>query len=236
MGGGFDKARAPGKTSPTVDPAASAVAPGKRTLKDRLGLPPRLETHPVQRLIDGLDAGSPTQGKAVDAAYSDIIAAARAPGAPMRSLFGRQRMVQRKDAKDDEAILENQASLKGTDVEIPALEGALLATRKEAVKLGLLSQASFDAGLALSQAMTQLQSAVAAKGAVDPGVQERAAVAAQQVFAALQRETAGDKNFKIMPSMAPGGAVTSQNPYTEEARVTTTFLFWSNTNDVGSWL
>ncbi len=84
--------------------------------------------------------------------------------------------------------------------------------------------------------MPQLQPAVAAKGAVDPGVQERAAVAAQQLFAALQRETAGDKNFKIMPSMAPSGAVTSQNPYTEEARVTTTFLFWSNTNDFGSWL
>jgi hypothetical protein len=144
--------------------------------------------------------------------------------------------IQRKEGRDDAKILENQASLQGTDVEIPALEGALLATRKEAVKLGLLSQASFDAGLALSQAMTQLQPAVTAKGAVDPGIQERAAVAAQQLFAALQRETASDKNFKILPSMAPSGGVTSQNPYTEEARVTTTFLFWSNTNDVGSWL
>ena len=203
MGGGFDKARAPGKTSPTVDPAASAVAPGKRTLTDRLGLPPRLETHPVQRLIDGLDAGSPTQGKAVDAGYSDIIAAARAPGAPMRSLFGRQRMVQRKDAKDDEAILANQASLKGTDVEIPALEGALLATRMEAVKRGLLSQASFDAGLALSRAMTQLQPAVAAKGQVDKQLQEHAAAAAQQLFASLHADTADESNFRMMPS-GPG--------------------------------
>lgn len=144
--------------------------------------------------------------------------------------------VQRKEGKDDDKILENQASLKGTDVEIPALEGALLATRKEAVKLGLLSQASFDAGLALSQAMTQLQPSVMAKGAVDRDVQDRAAAAAQQLFTALQRETAGDKNFKIVPSMAPSGAVTSQNPYTEEIRVTTTFLLWSHTNDVGSWL
>jgi hypothetical protein len=149
---------------------------------------------------------------------------------------GATHAIQRKDGKDDAKLLENQASLKGTDVEIPALEGALLATRKEAVKLGLLSQASFDAGLALSQAMTQLQPAMAAKGVVDPGIQEHATVAAQQLFAALQRESAGDKNFKIMPSMTPSGGVTSQNPYTEETRVTTTFLFWSNTNDVGSWL
>jgi uncharacterized protein DUF4157 len=143
--------------------------------------------------------------------------------------------VQRKESKDDAKILENQASLKGTDVEIPALEGALLSTRKEAVKLGLLSQASFNAGLALSQAMTQLQPAVAAKGTVDKEIQERAAVAAQQLFSSLQRETAGDKNFKVMPSMVESSGVTSQNPYTEEVRVTTSFLVWSNTNDVGSW-
>jgi hypothetical protein len=143
--------------------------------------------------------------------------------------------VQRKAGNDDAAILENQASLKGTDIEIPALEGALMATRQEAVKQGLLSQASFDAGLALSQAMTQLQPAVTAEGAVDPGAQERAAVAAQQLFAALQGETAGEKNFKTMPSMTPSSGITSQNPYTEEVRATTFFLFWSNTNDLGSW-
>ena len=45
--------------------------------------------------------------------------------------------------------------------QLAEFQGALLSTRKEAVKLGLLSQASFDAGLALSQAMTQLQPAVA---------------------------------------------------------------------------
>jgi hypothetical protein len=137
---------------------------------------------------------------------------------------GATHAVQRKEGKDDAKILEHQASLEGTDVEIPALEGALLSTRLEAVKLGLLSQASFDAGLALSQAMTQLQPAVAAKSAVDGDVQSRAAVAAQQLFAALQRETAGDKNFKDVPSMAPsgGGGITSQNPYTEEVRATRT--------------
>jgi hypothetical protein len=53
---------------------------------------------------------------------------------------GTTQAVQRKEGKDDAQILENQASLKGTDAEIPALEGALLATRKEAVKLGLLSR------------------------------------------------------------------------------------------------
>ena len=76
----------------------------------------------------------------------------------------------------------------------------LLATRQQAVKQGLLSKASFDAGLALSHAMTRLQPAVAAKGAVDGLVQETAAIAAQQLFFALQRETADDKNFKITPT------------------------------------
>ena len=144
--------------------------------------------------------------------------------------------VQRKESQDDAQILEHQASLKGADVEIPALEGALLATRKEAVKRGLLSQASFDAGLALSQAMTQLQPAVAARGSADPAIQARAAVAAHQLFVALQRETAGDENFHRVPSMVESSGDTSQNPYTEEVRVTTPFLFWSKTNDLGSWL
>jgi Novel toxin 21/Domain of unknown function (DUF4157) len=150
---------------------------------------------------------------------------------------GATQAVQRKEGKDDAKILEHQASLEGTDVEIPALEGALLSTRKKAVELGLLSQGSFDAGLALSQAMTQLQPAVAARGAVDRELQDRAAVAAQQLFAALQRETAGDKNFQDVPSMVPNsGGSTSQNPYTGEVRATTFFLFWSNTHDLGSWL
>jgi hypothetical protein len=148
---------------------------------------------------------------------------------------GATQAVQRKEGKDDAKILENQANLKGTDVEIPALEGALLATRKEAVKQGLLSQASFNAGLALSQAMTELQPAVAAKGTVDKGLQDKAAVAAQQLFAALKTETADDKNFKLMPSMGASTAVSSQNPYTEEVRVTTVFLIWASTHNLGSW-
>jgi hypothetical protein len=142
--------------------------------------------------------------------------------------------IQRKESNDDAKILENQANLKGTDVEIPALEGALLATRLEAVKKGLLSQATYDAGLALSQAVTQLQPAVTVKGTVDKGLQENAANAAQQLFAALQRETADDKNFQIVPSMVQSGGITSQNPYTDEARVTTTLLIWSKTNDLRS--
>jgi hypothetical protein len=146
--------------------------------------------------------------------------------------------VQRKDSATDAKILDNQAGLKGTDVEIPVLEGALLSTRQEAVKRGLLSQASFNAGLALSQAMTQLQPAVAAHGAVDKGLQEHAAIAAQQLFASLQRETADDKNFQITPTIDPTGAstsITTQNPYTEEVKVTTSFLVWSTTHNMGSW-
>jgi len=148
---------------------------------------------------------------------------------------GATQAVQRKERKDDAKLLENQANLKGTDVEIPTLEGALLATRQEAVKHGLLSPASFNAGLALSQAMTQLQPAVAAKGAVDKGLQERAAVAGQQLFAALQKETAADTNFKSVPSIVESTATTSQNPYTEELRVTT-YFFWMSSQNTASWL
>jgi hypothetical protein len=144
--------------------------------------------------------------------------------------------VQRKESPGDAKLLEHQASLRGTDVEIPALEGALLATRLEAVNRGLLSKASFDAGLALSQAMTQLQPVVAAHGAVDKSLKDNAALAAVKLFAALQMETADEVNFQPVPSMEPGTALTSQNPYTGEVRVTTTFLFWANTHGVGSWL
>jgi Domain of unknown function (DUF4157) len=131
--------------------------------------------------------------------------------------------VQRQASKDDAHILENQASLKGTDVEIPALEGALLATRMQAVKQGLLSQASFDAGLALSQAMTRLQPAVAANGPIDVLLQETAGVSAHRMFAALRAETADDKNFKAQRALGDELASSSRNPYTQEARVTTWF-------------
>jgi hypothetical protein len=77
---------------------------------------------------------------------------------------GVQRAVQRKDSPEDTQILDHQADLKNTDVEIPALEGALLSTRLDAVKKGLLSQSAFDASLDLSRAMAQLQPAAKAKG------------------------------------------------------------------------
>ncbi|HMG56690.1 MAG TPA: DUF4157 domain-containing protein, partial [Kofleriaceae bacterium] len=191
------------------------------------------------QLKAGVGAAGDAYERHADAVADRVVAGQSAEdlldGGAASGARGPTQAVQRKENKDDARILENQASLKGTDVEIPALEGALLATRLDAVKNGLLSQASFDAGLALSQAMTQLQPAVAAKGSVDNGFQDQAANAAQQLFAALQRETAGDKNFQIVPSMVQSGGVTSQNPYTEETRVTTTFLVWSKTNDLGSW-
>jgi hypothetical protein len=144
--------------------------------------------------------------------------------------------VQRKEGPGDAKLLENQASLRGTDVEIPALEGALLATRLEAVERGLLSKTSFEAGLALSQTMTRLQPAVAAGGSVDKSLKDDAALAAVRLFAALQMETADEANFQLVPSMGPRTALVSQNPYTGEARVTSTFLFWANTHGVKSWL
>jgi hypothetical protein len=190
-------------------------------LKGGVGAAGDAYEHHADTVADRVAAGQSAENLLVQGAASS------APGTTQA--------VQRKAGKDDAKILDNQDSLEGTDVEIPALEGALLATRQEAVRLGLLSPASFDAGLALSQAMTLLQPAVAAKGTVDREVQERAAVAAQQLFSALQRETASDKNFQMMPSMAQSSGATSQNPYTEEVRVTTSFLLWSTTHDLGSW-
>src|SRR4051794_35701541 len=102
MGGGFDRAPAPGKPSTSVDRATSAAAPGKRTRTEQLAPPPRPEVHPAGWLIDGSDADAPVQGKALDPGFGDVVAAARAPAAPLQSLFGRERKVQRKEAKDDE--------------------------------------------------------------------------------------------------------------------------------------
>jgi len=142
------------------------------------------------QLQGGVGAAGDAHERQADAVADRVVAGQSAEdllggGAANRSTHS----VQRKEGKDDAKILENQASLKGTDVEIPALEGALLATRKEAVTQGLLSQASFDAGLALSQAMTRLQPAVAANGAIDVLVQETAALAAQAaVCCAAERD------------------------------------------------
>jgi hypothetical protein len=143
--------------------------------------------------------------------------------------------VQRKagDGKDDASLLEHQASLAGTDVEIPALEGALLTTRKTAVQLGLLSPASFDAGLALSRTMAQLQPAVAARGAVDPLIRELAATAALQLYGSLHHETRDDEHFQFVPSTEDGPSLTTRNPYTEQTRVTTSFLVGSTTHSYG---
>lgn len=127
----------------------------------------------------------------------------------------------------DDEILGHQARLATTDVEIPALEGALLASRLDAVKHGLLSRTTLDASLALSNAMTQLQPA-AATGRVNGLLQQRAAVAAQQMFAALQREAGGDAHFKLQPS--PDRTALSHNPYTQETRITTFALWWSTSN------
>jgi len=160
-------------------------------------------------------------------AVADAVVAGKSAAPLLDRIAGRgaTHEIQRKEGEDDAKILENQASLKGPDVEIPALEGALLTTRVEAVKQGLLSQASFDAGLKLSQAMTRLQPATVVKPGVqvDFLLQETAAIAAHQLFAALRAETADDKNFKPMPSLGGDLAVLSQNPYTEEKRVTTPF-------------
>lgn len=184
----------------------------------------------------GLGAAGDAYERHADA-VADLVVAGRSAEGLLDSApsGGSSHAVQR---RDDREILSSQAKLPTTDVEIPALEGALLQTRQEALRQGLLSQASFDASLALSQAMTQLQPAVTAGGAVDAGLQEQAAVAASQLFASLQKETSDEKNFKIQPSSTPygGASVTSVNPYTEEMRVSTYFLFWMTSQNTVSWL
>jgi hypothetical protein len=192
------------------------------------------------QLKDGIDQPGDAYERHADA-VADAVVAGRSAEALLdqqASGTGDTHAVQRKELPEDAKALESQASLKNSDVEIPALEGALLSTRLEAVKKDLLSKASFDASLALSMAMTQLQPAVAAKGAVDVGVQVQAALAAQQLFTALQRETADDKNFQVTPTMGSGaeGGITEHNPYTEELRVTTSFLIWSSTREYAGWL
>ncbi|HET9622332.1 MAG TPA: hypothetical protein VFP84_13260 [Kofleriaceae bacterium] len=187
---------------------APAPGPGKRSLVEQLGAPPPIGPPGKQTRVATVPATVPAPVPAQ-------------PGAP---------------PPDDADLLASQARLATTDAEIPALEGALLATRQEAVKRGLISQPTFDAGLALSQAMTQLQPAVAARAAADPGTQERAAIAAQHLFRALQRETAGDRNFHTVPATTATTAITAHNPYTDQARVTTTFLIWTRSHDVESRL
>jgi hypothetical protein len=103
-----------GASSPT------ASAPGKRTL------------------VEGLTPAGRAPARGGEATEATMHAAAAAgiatPASPLPFVETIQHAVQRKEAKDDPEILANQARLKGPDVEIPAIEGALLATRQEAVK------------------------------------------------------------------------------------------------------
>ena len=188
------------------------------------------------QLKGGVGEAGDAHERHADAVADRVVAGQSAEDLLDRGGVSTMSAVQCKESPGDAKLLEHQASLRGTDIEIPALEGALLATRQEAVRRGLLSKASFDAGLALSQAMTQLQPAVAAHAPVDKSLKDNAALAAVRLFAALQMETADDSNFQLVPSMDPGAALASQNPYTGEARVTSNFLFWARTHDVKSWL
>jgi hypothetical protein len=196
------------------------------------------------QIADGVGVAGDTYERHADAVAERVVAGrsvvnllagnvgrAAGAGSPVRA-------VQRKEGKDDARILANQASLKNTDVEIPALEGALLQTRLEAVNRRLLSQEAFAAGLLLSQAMTKLQPAVAAQQPADTRAQEQAAVAAQQLFTALQKETADEKNWRYvqMPGAEGAPMVTTENPYTGEMRTRTYFLIWETSDSTVGWV
>jgi hypothetical protein len=188
-----------------------------------------------QSAEDLLDERSESKGGGNPAGSAGRAGGEATRGIDASASGGATQAVQR-DTGSDNRMLAQQAELGNTDREIPALEGALLSTRLQAVQRGLLSRASYDAGLALSRAMTMLQPAVAARGAVDAGLKEQAAAAAQRLFAALRAEAGGDENFRIQPSMGGGGtSISSENPYTSEHRVTSYFLIWSSQVTV-SWL
>jgi hypothetical protein len=231
-------------TEATAAMGAQAYATGDKVA---FGQPPDLHTaaheaaHVVQQragvqLKGGVgEAGDPYERHA-DAVADRVVAGQSAEDLLDAGTSGGATRAVQRDGGNDDKLLAAQGSLKNTDLEIPALEGALLQTRLQAVKRGLLSQASYDAGLALSRAMTKLQPAVAAKGAIDATLKEQAAGAAQQLFAALQKETGDDKNFKIAPSMGDtGSSITTENPYTSETRVTSYFFIWSS-QVTASWL
>jgi hypothetical protein len=78
MGGGLE--RQPGKTSLAHEASSTAspasTAPGKRTLTEQLS--PRPDSHPIERLAHGPDAGAAVQRR-VDPGHGDIVAAATAP-------------------------------------------------------------------------------------------------------------------------------------------------------------
>lgn len=183
----------------------------------------------MQQLV----APGSTPGKRTLVAPAGPVASAPLPGRQTSSAewleaddstAGTAHAVQRADAGPDARLLDSQARLTGPDVEIPALEGALLQTRRQAVQRGLLSQASFDASFALCHAMTQLQPAAAVGGPLDGRLQNEAADAAQQLFASLKREAGGSDNFRPESVAASSaGAVQSYNPYTEEIWTTTVF-------------
>ncbi|HEY0194478.1 MAG TPA: hypothetical protein VGC42_25370, partial [Kofleriaceae bacterium] len=155
------------------------------------------------------------------------------PVGPVASAGGRSAAAP-PDGAADAARLDAQAALRGPEAEIPALEGALLSTRVAAVERGLLSHSAFDAGLALSRAMTMLQPAVAANAPVDGLQRELAANAARQLIAALEAEAGGEHNFHMAAQIAGSGVVNTRNPYTGELRGTS-YLLWSRQVMTSNW-
>lgn len=200
--------RSTSEPEPAGGAAASSSGAGKRTLTERL---------PAAPPADG--AGEAALGQPVTAGSTAL----KSPAA-IHQLFGARRgsaallATQTQEEAEDQRIFDSQARLENTDVEIPALEGALLATRKRALQERLISQASCDAALALSRAMAKLRPAIAANARPDTVAQQQAASHAQLLYVALQRETAEEHNYDLVPSPRPSATVTSQNRYTGEAR------------------
>lgn len=202
-----------GRPGPTTSaPSTSDV--GKKTLTEHLpAVPGPRNARPAGEIPLGEPSSSSTAPLRSPRAIHDLFGPTNAGSA---ALVG-----QLDEEADDQRVFDSQTRLKNTDVEIPALEGALLATRKRALQEGLISQASFDAALLLSAAMAKLRPAIAANAPADVVAQQQAASHAQLLYAALQRETADENNYDMVPAPRPSTTVTSQNRYTGESRVTT---------------
>ena len=106
--------------------------------------------------------------------------------------------------------LGSQAAEGSFTAQLDAYENAMTAERKKAVTAGVLTQATFDAWLELSQSIIRLRPQ---KLPVDVALQAQAALQADALFKALASETSGTST-----TVAGHGWWVSTNPYTGEVR------------------
>lgn len=108
-------------------------------------------------------------------------------------------------------LAQQQAAGASFDDQLDAYEATMMVARKQAVP-ALLSQATFDAWLALSRSMIKLR---AQKLPVDPNLQVAAAAQADAFYKLIADETKG----KATTTLYPHGAFAITNPYAASEQV-----------------